>query len=220
MKCSVPLWRGTGQGAPSYNCLPQKVSNCQSTYVHSASPEQPVILFCPRRRTRTSIHLDVKAIAMTMVIYQTPFLLVFQKNDKDYKVDLRSKSSKKVVILLCGIKTLEQLWGFFSILWFCSSFVIILSCWVASVVSLSLIVFGCPSLSCCNWLSFMSLVVLGCHCFPWFNMVVLLFLVVFGVLCLWLSLVFLSPLVVFDVYGCLWLYLFVLGCLLWFVRVL
>ena len=78
---------------------------------------------------------------------------------------------------------------------------------MALAVSLSLIVFGCPSLSCCNWLSFMSLVVIVC---PWLNMVVLLFLVV---LCLWLSLVFLSTLVVFDVYGCLWLYLFVLSCI-------
>ena len=119
------------------------------------------------------------------------------------------------MILLCGIKTLEQLWRFFGILRFCSSFVIILSCSMALVVSLSLIVFGCPSLSCCYWLSFMSLVVLGCHCLSlveygclavfgclWY-LVVLGILVDFGCLwCLWLSLV---------VFVCPRLYLFVLG---------
>ena len=110
---------------------------------------------------------------------------------------------------------MEKLWRFFGILWFCSSFVIILSCWVALVVSLSLIVFGCPSLSCCNWLPFMSLVVLSCHCLSlveygclavfgclWY-LVVLGILVDFGCLwCLWLSLV---------VFVCPRLYLFVLG---------
>ena len=101
---------------------------------------------------------------------------------------------------------MEKLWRFFGILWFCSSFVIILSCWVALVVSLSLIVFGCPSLSCCDWLSFMSLVVLGCHCL---SLVEYGCLAVFG--CLWLSLVVVGILVDFGCRWCLWLYLFVLG---------
>ena len=112
---------------------------------------------------------------------------------------------------------MEKLWRFFGILWFCSSFVIILSCSMALVVSLSLIVFGCPSLSCCNWLSFMSLVVLSCHCLSLVeygclavfgclvSLVVLGILVDFGCLwCLWLSLV---------VFVCPQLYLFVLSCI-------
>ena len=102
---------------------------------------------------------------------------------------------------------MEKLWRFFGILWFCSSFVIILSCWVALVVSLSLIVFGCPSLSCCNWLSFMSLFVLSCHCL---SLVEYGCLAVFG--CLWLSCVFGCPW-----YSCrLWLSLMsmvVFGCI-------
>ena len=101
---------------------------------------------------------------------------------------------------------MEKLWRFSGILWFRSSFVIKLSCSVALVVLLSLIVFGCPSLSCCDWLSFMSLVVLGCHCL---SLVEYGCLAVFGCL---VSLVVLGILVDFGCLWCLWLSLVVIVC--------